>query len=135
MAPFRPTATEGRTPTHRAQAQITVQTRYLIMLEECDQRIPLSHTCMAAVSQWTLLAGYLVVPGTFTSLQRSHTLVNASTPVVRAIQNPPLLAISCICFLSGAATMSWLAWRWRFNYVWLSRLFRSVPTFPTHVTH
>lgn len=108
------------------RSELMVRTRYLIMLEEYDQRIPFSHTCMAAISQWTLLAGYLVIPGTFTSLQKTHSLDHASTTIARTIQNPPLLALSCICFVSGATTMSWLAWRWRFNYVWLSRLFRCV---------
>ncbi|EED20946.1 conserved hypothetical protein [Talaromyces stipitatus ATCC 10500] len=111
-------------PPQRAATDITIRTRYMIMLLEYDRGIPFSHTCMAAVSQWTLLAGYLVVPGTFTSLQRLNEFSGASATVVRAIQNPPLLAIACICFFAGASAMSWLAWRWRFNDIWLSHLFR-----------
>lgn len=110
----------------RAETQIVVQTRYMIMLEECDRRIPLSHKTLAAVAQWMLLAGYLVIPGTFTSLQRSNLLSGESAKIVHIVRNPPLVAIACVCFALGAAVLVWLARRWRFNYIWLSQLFRSV---------
>jgi len=35
------------------EADITIRTRYMIMLLEYDRWIPFSHTCMAAISQWT----------------------------------------------------------------------------------
>lgn len=112
--------------TPRAETQIVVRTRYMIMLEECDRGIPLSHKTLAAVSQWILLAGYLVIPGTFTSLQRSNLLSGASATIVQMVKNPPLLAIACMCFVFGATALVWLTWRWRYNYIWLSQLFRSV---------
>jgi ABC-type amino acid transport system permease subunit len=98
----------------------------MIMLEEYDRRIPLGHKTLAAASQWILLAGYLIIPGTFTSLQRSSLLNDASARIVQMVKNPPLLAIACICFAFGAAVLGWLSWKWRYNYIWLSHLFRSV---------
>lgn len=106
----------------------TIQTRYMIMLLEYDCRIPFLHTCKTAVAQWMLLAGYLVVPGTFSSLQQSAMLKGTPSIIVHTIQNPPLLGIACIFFLVGVSVISWLAWRWRYNYLWLSKLFRSVKT-------
>ncbi|CAG8091696.1 unnamed protein product, partial [Penicillium salamii] len=52
-------------------------------------------------------AGYLVIPGTFTSLQTSNQVekllqVNkAGRTVLHTIQNPPLLAIACFLLVSG----------------------------------
>ncbi|KAL2837037.1 hypothetical protein BJX68DRAFT_259726 [Aspergillus pseudodeflectus] len=43
------------------------QTRYLQMLLDVDY-MPWTHNVIASVAHWTLLAGYLIVPGTFTAL-------------------------------------------------------------------
>jgi hypothetical protein len=107
----------------RSGLGLELQTRYTKMLIEVD-RIPLIHTVLAAFFQWLLLAGYLVVPGTFTSLESSNTLNHSSSVVIRTIQNPPLVAISCVFLVIGASGMSWLAWIRRNNYIWLGKLFR-----------
>ncbi|KAH8691914.1 hypothetical protein BGW36DRAFT_347873 [Talaromyces proteolyticus] len=114
---------QNRGTVSRPGGEPTIQTRYTNMLLEVD-RIPLTHTVLAAFFQWLLLAGYLVVPGTFTSLESSTTLKNSSSVVIRTIQNPPLIAISCIFLFIGASGMSWLAWIRRNNYIWLAKLFR-----------
>jgi hypothetical protein len=40
------------------------------MLLEVDY-MPWTYNVIASVAHWTLLAGYLIVPGTFTALQKS----------------------------------------------------------------
>lgn len=92
--------------------------------------MPWVYNVTASVANWVLLAGYLVVPGTFTSLQRSKKLEQAlmdngaNKAVLNKIQNPPLLAIACLFFTTGAALLTWLCWKWRHNYIWLvSRVF------------
>jgi hypothetical protein len=80
---------------------------------------------LASASHWILLAGYLVIPGTFTSLKRSEdfgkTLKGsaAGSAVLNAIQNPPLLTIACFLFVIGLCIMIFLGWKFRENYIWL----------------
>ena len=105
------------------------QTRYMQMLLEVDY-MPWMYNVIASIAHWTLLAGYLMVPGTFTALQRSGQVQDAlakddvGQAVLSTIQNPPLLAIACILFVASTAALGWLYWEWRSNYIWLvNRLF------------
>ncbi|KAJ5084787.1 hypothetical protein NUU61_009366 [Penicillium alfredii] len=104
-------------------------TRYVRMVVESDQ-IPWKHNVLASAAHWVLLAGYLVIPGTFTSLQKSDSLngtlgsSEAGEVILKTIQNPPLLAMACVLFLLGSMAMGWLFWKYRDNYIWLlNRLF------------
>lgn len=109
--------------------EITIgHSRYVQMLLDVDH-MPWIYNVIASVAQWTLLAGYLVVPGTFTSLQRSDKIeplgdISTGKAILGTIQNPPLLAIACFLFSIGASLLFWLYWEWRENYIWLvSRIF------------
>jgi hypothetical protein len=115
----------GRAITEQPFPEQAIQTRYTKMLLQVD-RIPWTHTVLAAIFHWLLLAGYLVVPGTFTSLQHSTALKSTPSAVIHTVQNPPLIAISCLFLVVGASGMSFLAWKWRSNYIYLSRLFQYV---------
>jgi hypothetical protein len=102
------------------------------MLLELDY-IPWFYNTAASAAHWALLAGYLVIPGTFTSLQKSDFLTEgleanrAGKAVLSTIQNPPLLAIACFLMVLGSGIISWLTWERRENYIWLlNRLFMSV---------
>ncbi|GFF63715.1 hypothetical protein IFM51744_11168 [Aspergillus udagawae] len=110
----------------------TGHSRYIQMLLDVDH-MPWIYNVVASVANWILLAGYLVVPGTFTSLQKSHKIEqtlgddDAGKAILGTIQNPPLLAIACVLFAAGAALLAWLYWEWRKNYIWLvSRIFTPV---------
>ncbi|KAJ5152440.1 hypothetical protein N7492_009720 [Penicillium capsulatum] len=96
---------------------------------EADE-IPWQYNILASVAHWILLAGYLVIPGTFTSLQRSDADHNGLTnnkageAILNTIQNPPLLVLACIFFVAGLLTMGCLYWEHRSNYIWLiNRIF------------
>ena len=84
--------------------------RYLKMLQEDDQ-MDVRLNITASVANWALLAGYLVIPGTFASLQSSnqvgHILGANKTGrvVLYAIRNPPLLVISYLFLASGIRAM------------------------------
>ena len=52
------------------------QTQYMQMLLEVDY-MPWIYNVIASVAHWTLLAGYLIVPGTFTALQKSSPVQDA----------------------------------------------------------
>ncbi|CAI7667860.1 unnamed protein product [Penicillium crustosum] len=108
------------------------ESSYVRMILEADG-IAWQDNVLASTAHWILLAGYLVIPGTFTSLQKSDTVRNDLAEnetgewILNTIQNPPLLAIACVLFISGLAIMGWLFWEYRGNYIWLiNRIF--IPT-------
>lgn len=107
------------------------ETPYAKMLRE-EEEMDFIFNVTVSAANWALLAGYLVVPGTFTSLQSSdqveHALQanKAGRTVLHTIQNPPLLSISCCLLLGGLAAFGWLLHfaKLRSNYIWLiNRLF------------
>ncbi|KAH8671360.1 hypothetical protein BX600DRAFT_510040 [Xylariales sp. PMI_506] len=104
------------------------QSRYVEMLLNLDT-IPRLHNILASFFSWILLAGYVVFPGTFTSIQdlSSNSQVQsnaAASEILDHVKNVPLLVIAAICCCIGIIGMGWLAIRWHRNYVWLlNRLF------------
>lgn len=113
----------------------SLESRYIRMIIEADE-ISWQHNVFASAAHWTLLAGYLVIPGTFTSLQKSDAIQSglienkAGELILSTIQNPPLLVIACVFFFAGLLSMGWLFYKNRTNYIWLiSRIFMSVPLF------
>jgi hypothetical protein len=55
------------------KANLTIETEYIHMLLELDT-IDWVYNFLSSFANWTLLAGYLVILGTFTTLQKSDTL-------------------------------------------------------------
>lgn len=87
----------SRSPTHKPlrkgpglQRADSQNTRYMNMLLALDG-IPRLHNILAAFFTWILLAGFVLLPGTFTSLQ-SVTGVNNQNEeeAIEAIQHLPL---------------------------------------------
>ncbi|KAJ5302307.1 hypothetical protein N7508_007170 [Penicillium antarcticum] len=106
-----------------------LESSYIRMILEADE-IAWQYNILASAAHWILLAGYLVMPGTFTSLQKSDAVYNnlseneAGELILSTIQNPPLLATAIVLFVAGLAIMGWLFWEYRGNYVWLiNRIF------------
>lgn len=103
----------------------SVQSRYMQMLLHLDE-IPRLHTMLAGLFTWVLLAGYIVFPGTFTSLRNSKAVKDAANTeasakmLVNTVQNVPLLWLAAICCIMGVLGMIWLWWTWQENYIWLS---------------
>ena len=52
--------------------------------------IPRLHNLMAAFFTWILLAGFVLLPGTFTSLQRDDELNETEAQVLNAVKHVPL---------------------------------------------
>lgn len=113
-----------RRPTAGLERQNTLQTRYMEMLLHLD-KIPRLHNILAALFGWLLLAGFIVFPGTFTSIRDladDPELASKSptaSAVLNQVQNIPLLVVAAISCGIGAAGLLWLSFRWRSNYVWL----------------
>jgi hypothetical protein len=109
----------------------SVQTRYMEMLLHLDQ-IPRLHNILASAFTWIMLAGFLIVPGTFTTFKNSEAYKNANESneneiahaIVSSIDNIGLLWVSGAFCLIGVLGCLFLWFRWRSNYVWLlNRIF------------
>lgn len=109
----------------------SVQTRYMEMLLHLDQ-IPRLHNILASLFTWILLAGFLIVPGTFTTFKKSDAYQNANESeeneiahaIISSIDNIGLLWVSGAFCLIGALGCLFLWYKWRRNYVWLlNRIF------------
>jgi hypothetical protein len=100
----------------------SMQTPYMVMCIQADQARR-RYTISAAVFTWLILAGYLVIPNTFTSLQSSKVLSGSKGGKIiqSTVQNVQLLPFAGALCLIGTVGISWLWSRWRTNYVWLIR--------------
>jgi hypothetical protein len=76
---------------------------------------------LAAVFSWITLAGFIVLPGTFTSLETSDRLGHSTSGkwVQDAVKNIPLLAFGIVCRVLGTIGSCFLWQKWRKNYIWL----------------
>lgn len=125
------TTMPSQRPINGMRRQNTLQTRYMEMLLDLD-KVPRLHNILAAFFGWLLLAGFVVFPGTFTSVQEELAEdpdSTASTAAARAgllgqVSNLPLLIVAAVACGLGAVGLVALAVRWRRNYVWLlNRIF------------
>lgn len=84
-------------------------TDYMNMLLKLD-KIPTLHNILAGAFTWLLLASFVIISSTFTSIVNSQTLQTgagkAEKAVVKTVQNLPLLGVARACCLIGVARMS-----------------------------
>jgi hypothetical protein len=113
-----------------------MDTQYVNMLLALDD-IPTIHNLAAAFFNWIYLAGFVLFPGTFTSLRTlGAEQGNAvAAELIKTVTQLPLwvslisyfffliflisFIVAWICVGIGAAGMLWLFWRWHKNYLWL----------------
>ncbi|KAF7894692.1 uncharacterized protein EAF01_010142 [Botrytis porri] len=112
-----PHGEDARDPRHEYG-----ETSYINMLLQLDN-IPQIYSILASFFTWILLAGYIVLPATFTSLQSSRIptseISKAGKLILKTYQNLPLLWIAAILCAIGASGMGWLWWMWKMNYIWI----------------
>ncbi|KAJ7768256.1 hypothetical protein B0H16DRAFT_1307858 [Mycena metata] len=107
-------------PTRRGLQRADSQnTRYMNMLLALDG-IPQLHNMLAAFFTWILLAGFVLLPGTFTSLAGTDVNNANEQAFIHAVQHVPLFVIAFVCSGIGVLGMLWLWWRWSQNYIWLN---------------
>ena len=106
--------------TNRIYKAPTMRTPYMVMSLQANEA-PRRDNIRAAVFSWITLAGFIVLPGTFTSLKNSESLEESESgkAVQVAVQNIPLLPVAAIWCLVGIIGSSWLWRKWCKNYVWL----------------
>ncbi|KAH7322181.1 hypothetical protein B0J17DRAFT_554666, partial [Rhizoctonia solani] len=105
----------------------SANTRYMNMLLELDA-VPRFHNMLASFFTWILLAGFVIFPGTFTSIQQidleDPSRSDAERWILGQVKNVPLLVIAGLCCAIGAIGMIWLWHRWHKNFIWLvNRIF------------
>ena len=105
----------------------TARTRYLDMLLSLDA-VSALHNILASLFVWILLAGYIVFPATFNSLQKSSLDEKADTKVkaqaLATARNLPLLYVAAVACGIGVTGCLWLWWKHRSNYIWvINRIF------------
>ncbi|CAL3967660.1 hypothetical protein PZA11_003907 [Diplocarpon coronariae] len=134
-APSRSCSNQPYKASHAAQRpgdglnrQNSSQTHYVNMLLALDT-IPRLHNILAAFFTWILLAGFVIFPGTFTSISKLEDAAEvadneAASAILKTVKNTPLLVIAGACCGVGALGMAWLWYKWRANSVWLlNRIF------------
>ncbi|PQE05758.1 pho85 cyclin-1 protein [Rutstroemia sp. NJR-2017a BVV2] len=107
-----PNGTPSRARPTGLNRQNSVQTRYMNMLLSLDD-IPR-----------ILLAGFVIFPGTFTSLSSltpstSSPTSAAETRILSTIKNIKLVYIASFCCLIGTIGLCFLWFKHRRNFVWL----------------
>lgn len=78
---------------------------------------------LAGLFTWLLLASFVVLPVTFTSIRNSRVIDDigkAGKVVIGTIQNVPFLWVAGTFFVLGVIGLSWLWWENRGNYIWLT---------------
>jgi len=93
-----------------------VQSQYTNMVFE---QVPRTHNILSGLFTWILLAGFVVLPGTFSTLEAIQSTPNEFGKVLHKIHHLALLVIAFGCCVLGACGMLLLWWRWAHNYVWL----------------
>jgi hypothetical protein len=80
--------------------------------------------------QWTVLAAFFILPGTFTSLKEQPQVIGDSR-IASTVVNIPLIPLAGICYAVGVAGLAMLWSKFRFNYIWLlTHLFWQVKSNP-----
>ncbi|CAE6466051.1 unnamed protein product [Rhizoctonia solani] len=117
----------GLRPGGSLKRRPSANTRYMNMLLELDA-VPRFHNMLASFFTWILLAGFVIFPGTFTSIQQldldDPSRSDAERWILGQVKNVPLLVIAGLCCAVGAIGMIWLWHRWHMNFIWLvNRIF------------
>ncbi|KAF8960649.1 hypothetical protein BDZ97DRAFT_1665556, partial [Flammula alnicola] len=101
-----------------------MDTQYVNMMLALDD-IPTLHNIFAGFFNWILLAGFILFPGTFTSLHNLGPQAGTvGQALIDSVTELPLYIVAWVCCGIGACGMVWLWWRWRKNYLWgLNKIF------------
>lgn len=84
--------------------------------------ISLRYNVLAAVFSWFTLSGFVIFPGTYSSLGHSSLLheTQAGQIVEAVVENLPLVWVASLCCAVGLSGTIWLGYIFRLNFAWLS---------------
>src|SRR5436190_2951567 len=107
-------------PPSQHPSEHNMQTPYMTMSIQAN-RSGKWYKAGAWFCSWLILAGYLVLPNTFTSLKALNVLGESKGGQIlqSTVQNVPLLYVAfAFCFI-GLLGTSCLWYEWKENYIWL----------------
>jgi len=111
-----------RQPPKRSMTVGTFGTSSIVQSQYADmvfEEVPRTHNLLSGLFTWIILAGFVVLPGTFSALEGIQSNSGEFEKVLHTMRHLPLLIIAFgFCGL-GACGMCLLWWRWSHNYVWL----------------
>jgi hypothetical protein len=75
-------------------------TPYMEMYTQAN-KVPIADNILAALFSWLILAGFVILPGTFTSLKHSTILSSSKGREIiqKTVQNIPLLLIAGVIYI------------------------------------
>ena len=116
-SPPQPPSKNEKPPVHQVP---TGETPYMVMSVQAIEA-PKLDNLLAAIFSWITLAGFIVLPGTFTSLETSNRLGSSTGGkfVQDTVKNIPILVIGVVFCVLGTIGSCFLWQKWRKNYVWL----------------
>src|SRR5688572_4005645 len=99
---------EGRPVPRHPETRRRTWTQYQDMVNEYFE-IPAWKNAIAGLCHWVVLAGFVVFPGTFTSIARSTTLQqNGAGRVLQlAVRNVPLIYVAAFACVLGVVGLTW----------------------------
>lgn len=110
------------------QSSVTSHEKYLSkyeeMILEIDNSVQPYYFIFAGFFSWLLLAGFLVSPSTYTSVQQSNAFDKSGAvgkSIISAVRNVPLIYVASFACLGATAGLCWLWYRWSSNHVWTNR--------------
>jgi hypothetical protein len=81
--------------------------------------IPLIHSILASASTWLLLAGFVILPTAFETLD-SAKLSGTSQTIYRSVHHVPILILASISSIFGVLGMLFVWLKNRMNYIWIT---------------
>jgi hypothetical protein len=88
------------------------------MLLDLDS-IPLLHSILAAASTWLLLAGFVILPTAFESLNTAK-LSGTSETIYNSVHHVPILVLASISSSFGVIGMLFVWLKNSTNYIWIT---------------
>ena len=97
-------------------------TSYVKMCEDYAEAPTWANIC-AAIFAWLTLAGFVVIPGAFTSFSQSEMIGETVSGRLfqHVIARAPILYVAIALCILGSSGTAWLWWARRGNYLWVSR--------------
>ena len=122
---YRPPTRQARAILEKAPAQETEYMGMLLHMSQVIEKRPYWNI-LAAACTWILLAGFIVLPGTYTNFQNSDIIEaakkdqnNVGNKILASIANIGLLIVAAILCGIGVLGVTGLWLKWRANYIWL----------------
>jgi hypothetical protein len=122
---YRPPPRQARAILEKAPTQETEYMGMLLHQSQVIEKTPIWNI-LAAAFTWILLAGFIVLPGTYTNFQNSDIIKtaeqdqnNLGNKILTSVAHTGLLIVAGALTGIGLLGITGLWLKWRNNYIWL----------------